>query len=204
MPGIIKFTLRASGQVRLSGHLAYVKRCLHGTRRAGTPTACSTSLELPDNERPLYQRLADAIGERIARGELVEGEKLPPHREIARSLGINVTTVTRAFSALQQRGLVEARPGRGTLIAARETDEGFVQIRAQRRGGSDRFVREPARDFGLSSKRWPTLLPRLAKDRRYRRVAGLSSARRSAMGARRGRRVAATASRATATRAASF
>src|ERR1700736_5131099 len=80
-------------------------------------------LELPDNDRRVYQRLADAIGERIARGDLVEGERLPPHREIARSLGINVTTVTRAFSALEQRGLVEARPGRGTLIAARAAPE---------------------------------------------------------------------------------
>jgi Transcriptional regulators containing a DNA-binding HTH domain and an aminotransferase domain (MocR family) and their eukaryotic orthologs len=62
------------------------------------------NLELPNNDRPIYQRLADAIGERIARGELAEGDKLPPHREIARLLGINVTTVTRAFSALQERG----------------------------------------------------------------------------------------------------
>ena len=82
------------------------------------------NLELPNNDRPIYQRLADAIGERIACGELAEGDKLPPHREIARLLGINVTTVTRAFSALQQRGLVEARPGRGTLVAAKEAEDG--------------------------------------------------------------------------------
>jgi len=77
------------------------------------------NLELPDNDRPVYQRLADAIGQRIASGELAEGDKLPPHREIARVLGINVTTVTRAFSALQQQGLVEARPGRGTRMVVR-------------------------------------------------------------------------------------
>src|ERR1700724_1032369 len=90
----------------------------------GTAQRMLEKFELPDSDRPVYQRLADAIGERIARGELVEGERLPPHREIARALGINVTTVTRAFSALQQRGLVEARPGRGTRIASRDADEG--------------------------------------------------------------------------------
>ena len=108
-------------------------------------------LELPDNERPVYQRLADAIGERIARGELVEGERLPPHREIARSLGINVTTVTRAFSALQQRGLVEARPGRGTLIAvARRRTTAHSNPRPSDEAGLiDLSVNRPA-DLGLS------------------------------------------------------
>ena len=54
------------------------------TRTLGAPAGMLDNLELPDNDRPVYQRLADAIGERIARGELVEGDRLPPHREIAR------------------------------------------------------------------------------------------------------------------------
>src|SRR5579862_5595171 len=111
-------------QVILRGVRAYVKRVPTGMRRSGHQTSMLNNLQLPDNDRPIYLRLADAIGERIARGELVGGDKLPPHREIARALGINATTVTRAFSALQQRGLVEARPGRGTLITSREVEEG--------------------------------------------------------------------------------
>jgi DNA-binding transcriptional MocR family regulator len=123
-------------------------------------------LELADNDRPVYQRLADAIGERIARGELVEGERLPPHREIARSLGINVTTVTRAFSALQHRGLVEARPGRGTLIAARTADEGsFKSAPSDEAGLIDLSVNRPPTSAYLEAL--ATLLPRLAKDRRF-------------------------------------
>ncbi|WP_246694578.1 GntR family transcriptional regulator, partial [Mesorhizobium sp. M2E.F.Ca.ET.209.01.1.1] len=43
------------------------------------------------------------IAERIATGSLAVGERLPPQREIARALGINVTTVTRALSTLQER-----------------------------------------------------------------------------------------------------
>ena len=124
------------------------------------------NLQLPDNERPLYQRLADAIGDRIARGELVGGEKLPPHREIARSLGINVTTVTRAFSALQKRGLVEARPGRGTLISLREAeDTSFKSAPTDEAGLIDLSVNRPATSAYVEGL--ATLLPRLAKDRRY-------------------------------------
>ena len=123
-------------------------------------------LELADNDRPIYQRLADAIGERIARGELVAGARLPPHREIARSLGINVTTVTRAFSALQQRGLVEARPGRGTLIAVREPEEGsFKSAPSDEAGLIDLSVNRPATSAYRDAL--ATLLPRLAKDRRF-------------------------------------
>ncbi|TIU17051.1 MAG: winged helix-turn-helix transcriptional regulator, partial [Mesorhizobium sp.] len=69
-------------------------------------------LQLASDEGPVYRRLADAIAERITAGTLAVGDRLPPQREIARALGINVTTVTRALSTLQRRGLLEARPGR--------------------------------------------------------------------------------------------
>jgi DNA-binding transcriptional MocR family regulator len=133
---------------------------------AGPQEGMLDNLELPHNDLPIYQRLADAIGERIARGELVGGERLPPHREIARALGINVTTVTRAFSALQERGLVEARPGRGTLIIARETEEAsFKSAPSDEAGLIDLSVNRPATSAYLEAL--AALLPRLAKDRRY-------------------------------------
>ena len=124
------------------------------------------NLELPENDRPIYQRLADAIGERIARGDLTEGEKLPPQREIAKALGLNVTTVTRAFSTLQQRGLVEARPGRGTLMAPRESDDpGFKSAPSDEAGLIDLSVNRPATSAYLEAL--SALLPRLSRDRRF-------------------------------------
>src|SRR5262249_59967487 len=104
------------------------------------------NLHLPDSDQPMYRRLADAIAERIARGELASGEKLPPQREIARRLGVNVTTVTRAFASLQQLGLVEARPGRGTLVASRDGSEegGFTSAPRDEAGVIDLAVNPPA------------------------------------------------------------
>jgi DNA-binding transcriptional MocR family regulator len=132
----------------------------------GAPQSMLDNLELPDNDRPVYQRLADAIGQRIASGELVNGDRLPPHREIARALGINVTTVTRAFSALQQRGLVEARPGRGTRIASRETEEGsFKSAPSDEPGLIDLSINRPPTTAYRDAL--ATLLPRLSKDRRF-------------------------------------
>ena len=73
------------GQVGLSDALAHVKRALHEDKKAGgAKQGCSKIWNCRTTIGPIYQRLADAIGERIARGELAEGERLPPHREIAR------------------------------------------------------------------------------------------------------------------------
>src|SRR5690606_21589304 len=46
------------------------------------------------------------------------GDRLPPHRAVASALGIDVTTVTRAYREARRRGLVDAAAGRGTFVAA--------------------------------------------------------------------------------------
>ncbi|MGX9176925.1 aminotransferase-like domain-containing protein [Mesorhizobium sp. BHbdii] len=124
-------------------------------------------LQLPSDEGPVYRRLADAIAERITAGTLAVGDRLPPQREIARALGINVTTVTRALSTLQQRGLLEARPGRGTTVAARNGGEGpgFVSAPSEDTGVIDLSVNRPATSAYLDAL--ALLLPRLSKDRHY-------------------------------------
>jgi DNA-binding transcriptional MocR family regulator len=117
-------------------------------------------------DQPIYRRLADAIAERIARGQLAVGDRLPPQREIASALGINVTTVTRAFSTLQQRGLVEARPGRGTLVVGPDGSAGgFKSAPSDESGFIDLSVNRPATSAYLDAL--AGLLPRLVKDRRY-------------------------------------
>lgn len=124
------------------------------------------NLKLPENDLPVYQRLAEAIGEQIARNELAEGDKLPPHREIAKAVGVNVTTVTRAISILQQRGLIEARPGRGTVVASRTVDgNSFKSAPSDEAGLIDLSVNRPATSAYLETL--ATLLPRLSKDRRF-------------------------------------
>ena len=126
-----------------------------------------TTLKLAADEQPIYRQLVDAIAERIASGDLAAGERLPPQREIARQLGINLTTVTRALSALQQRGLVEGRPGRGTVVAAkRNGDEpGFRSAPSDESGFIDLSVNRPA--TSAYPEALAKILPRLAKDKRY-------------------------------------
>ncbi|MGF6175782.1 PLP-dependent aminotransferase family protein [Ensifer sp. 4252] len=68
---------------------------------------------------PLYIAIADAIAADIAEGRLSEGTRLPPQRALARALGIDFTTVSRAYNEARHRGLVEGRVGQGTYVKAR-------------------------------------------------------------------------------------
>jgi DNA-binding transcriptional MocR family regulator len=72
---------------------------------------------ITDREGPLYRRIVEALAADIANGRLRRGQQLPTHRSLATALGIDLTTVTRAYTEARHRGLTEARPGRGTFVA---------------------------------------------------------------------------------------
>lgn len=70
------------------------------------------------SDGPLYLAIADAIAADIQSGRLEPGLRLPPQRALAERLGIDFTTVTRAYSEARRRGLVEGRVGQGTYVRA--------------------------------------------------------------------------------------
>jgi DNA-binding transcriptional MocR family regulator len=72
---------------------------------------------LQERTGPAYQRIVDALAADIASGRLRRGQQLPTHRALAQSLGLDLTTVTRAYTEARRRGLTEARVGQGTFVA---------------------------------------------------------------------------------------
>jgi GntR family transcriptional regulator len=54
----------------------------------------------------------------IVAGALRQGERLPPARDLAESLGVNMHTVLRAYGALREEGLIEMRQGRGAWVSS--------------------------------------------------------------------------------------
>jgi DNA-binding transcriptional MocR family regulator len=74
---------------------------------------------IADRQGPLYQRILNALADDIAAGRLHQGQALPTHRALARALGVDLTTVTRAYAEARRQGLTEARVGRGTFVKAR-------------------------------------------------------------------------------------
>jgi DNA-binding transcriptional MocR family regulator len=70
---------------------------------------------------PVYRQISDAIEADIASGRLRRGQQLPTHRALAQALGIDLTTVTRAYSDARHRGFIDARVGQGTFVSETTT-----------------------------------------------------------------------------------
>lgn len=70
----------------------------------------------------LYQQVAEQIGALIRRGEFAPGHRLPPERDLARSLGVSRPVVREAMVALEIAGLVEVRTGSGAYVRAPRRD----------------------------------------------------------------------------------
>src|ERR1044072_1059467 len=70
--------------------------------------------------RPLYQQVVDEIKTLIARGELEEGTLLPPVRQVASDLGVNLNTVAFAYRRLQREGLIRVKHGSGAVVISQK------------------------------------------------------------------------------------
>lgn len=68
---------------------------------------------------PLSKQLEARIAELIIGGKMVENEKLPAVREVAKALTINPNTVQNTYRQLEQRGLIYSLPGKGSYVAER-------------------------------------------------------------------------------------
>ena len=68
-------------------------------------------------ERFLYLQLYDTIKERILRGEMTTGEKLPSLRSLAADLEISLTTAELAYNQLLVEGYISSKPKSGYFVA---------------------------------------------------------------------------------------
>jgi DNA-binding transcriptional MocR family regulator len=67
---------------------------------------------------PIYLALVDAMATDIASGRLRPGQAMPTQRVLAKQLGVDLTTITRAYGEARRRGLIDATVGRGTIVRA--------------------------------------------------------------------------------------
>ncbi|WP_090320061.1 PLP-dependent aminotransferase family protein [Duganella sp. CF517] len=67
---------------------------------------------------PRFLQIADALQAAVLNGALKPGDRLPPQRQLAGQLDVDLTTVTRAYDEARRRNLLEGRGARGTYVAA--------------------------------------------------------------------------------------
>ena len=65
---------------------------------------------------PLWQFIADSIGEEIRNQIFAPGEQLPTEAQLAQRFGVNRHTVRRAVASLQDMGMIRIEQGRGTFV----------------------------------------------------------------------------------------
>lgn len=70
-----------------------------------------------------YLALAELLESDIKSGKLKAGTKLPPQRELADFLDLNLSTISKAYKLCEQRGLLSASVGNGTYVSSDATAE---------------------------------------------------------------------------------
>jgi DNA-binding transcriptional MocR family regulator len=91
--------------------------CAGGSDPAEQSGAGIWQPDLANRNKPVYLAIADAIAEDVRSGRLAAGHRMPPQRALADRLGLDLTTVSRAYGEARRRGLLDARVGQGTFIS---------------------------------------------------------------------------------------
>lgn len=77
---------------------------------------------------PRYLQIVSQLVDALNGGVLQAGDRLPAQRELAKLLGVDLTTVTRAYAEARQRGVLEASGSRGSFIAHADSDIASIDL----------------------------------------------------------------------------
>lgn len=108
----------------------------------------------PRDAVPIWKQIEDGVRRLVAAGTLKPGASLPSVRDLARDLGVNPATASKAYQHLTDAGVLEVRRGEGTFVSdtppalsrgerAREIKEAasrFVAVAATIGAGEDEAV----------------------------------------------------------------
>lgn len=72
----------------------------------------------PDSSIPMYRQIVNIFHEKIEKGELKEGDKLPSEGELMKLFCVSRITIRAAVDELQEAGLVIRSRGKGTFISS--------------------------------------------------------------------------------------
>jgi DNA-binding transcriptional MocR family regulator len=84
--------------------------------------------EIAGASGPIYLAVVEALEADIAAGVLQPGQRLPTHRSLAAALGVDLTTITRAYAEARRRRLIDAAIGRGTFVCATPRSGAPIQV----------------------------------------------------------------------------
>ncbi|BCP54023.1 GntR family transcriptional regulator [Kaistia sp. 32K] len=65
---------------------------------------------------PRYLAIVKAVELALDTGDLRPGDRLPPQRDLAKKVGVNIGTVSRAYAMMRDSGVTSGEVGRGTFL----------------------------------------------------------------------------------------
>ena len=81
----------------------------------------------PTSPRPLFAQIAAGVRREVAEGRLAARDRLPPAKEVARSLDVNLHTVLRAYQTLRDDGAVVTGTQPTALVEVGEAVRALVR-----------------------------------------------------------------------------
>jgi GntR family transcriptional regulator len=84
--------------------------CINSVSFTGVPMPSESS------SLPIYMQTAEMLIREVSSGRLIDGDKLPPERDMAADLGIAVGTLRKALDDLEAKGFLERVQGSGNYI----------------------------------------------------------------------------------------
>jgi DNA-binding transcriptional regulator YhcF (GntR family) len=112
---------------------------------------------------PLSEQLSSALAERIHRGSLAPGARLPTVRALAKHLELAPNTVAKAYGALEDQGLIVGRGRRGTFVTDR-LPKRFTGRELELGAAADAFVRR-GKQLGFGAEEMRRALDRATHGR---------------------------------------
>lgn len=108
--------------MRLDKAHGYPKLELASHRRKVTPLGPESPFKL-ESKRSLAEQVVERISQRIFDGTLHPGDKLPAEVDLADQMGVSRTALREGMRVLEAQGLLETRPGIGTLVQSVGKDQ---------------------------------------------------------------------------------
>lgn len=112
---------------------------------------------------PIYQQIMDQIKAQITAGDLKENDILPSVRTLAKDLKISALTVKKAYDNLEQEGYTVTVHGKGTYVAAANTERMLEEQRREVESDLEKAV-EKGRRCGLKDEEIRELFDLIMED----------------------------------------
>ena len=80
---------------------------------------------------PIFEQIKEQILNKITLGELKPGDKLPPIRQMASDLNLNVNTIKRAFNELEKAEVIYSVQGSGVFVSKKAIANKIILENAQ-------------------------------------------------------------------------